>query len=200
MLDPAAQLALAEQVAEAARRSGFETALIGGAALAVHRYTRATEDIDLAANVDPYRQLGALEKMLVSEGLHACLRLPDDDDPLGGVLVVWASVDADGEPADVVEVVNFRNPGRIISTPAPAAIARSRQLPGSSLRCVTIEDLVAFKLYAGGLGDHSDIVQLLARNPDADPAEIRRVAGPFDVSGQLDSLMDQAVALKPRRP
>lgn len=199
MLDPAAQLSLAEQVAEAARRSGFETALIGGAALAVHRYTRGTEDIDLAANVDPFAQLSALERALGSAGLHTSLRLPDDEDPLGGVLVVWTSVDEDGEPADVVEVVNFYNPGRIVRTPAPVAIARSQELPGSSLRCVTIEDLVALKLYAGGLGDHADIVQLLARNPDADLAAIRKAAAPFDVAGQLDALIEQAVDSRPRR-
>jgi hypothetical protein len=90
MLDPAASLALAEQVAQAAKQLGFDTALIGAAALAVHRYTRGTD-----------------------------------------------------------------NPGRIVDTPAGAAIARAQPLPGSSLRCVTIEDLVALKLYAGGLADHA---------------------------------------------
>ncbi|MCB1636536.1 MAG: hypothetical protein KDI51_18245 [Xanthomonadales bacterium] len=39
MLDSAAALALAEQVSETARTVGFETALIGATALAVHRYT-----------------------------------------------------------------------------------------------------------------------------------------------------------------
>lgn len=200
MLDPVASLALAERVSESARRIGFETALIGGAALAVHRYTRGTEDIDLAADVDPQVQLSALEKALTSAGLHTSLRMPDDEDPLGGVLVVWASVDEAGQPADVVEVVNFHNPGRIVRTPAPMAIARSRTLPGTSLRCVSIEDLIAFKLYAGGLGDHADIMQLLARNPDADLAAIRAVAAPFDGGGYLDALIDQAAAIQRRRP
>ncbi len=40
MLDPAASLALAEQVVEAAKALGIETALIGAAALAVHRVQR----------------------------------------------------------------------------------------------------------------------------------------------------------------
>ncbi len=199
MLDPAASLALAEQVAEAAQRIGFDTALIGAAALAVHRYTRGTEDIDLAAVVDPHVQLNALERALASAGLMTCLRLPDDEVPLGGVLVVWASVDEAGEPVDGVEVVNFHNPGRIVITPAPAAIARSERLPDSPLRCVTLEDLVALKLYAGGLSDHADIVQLLAHNPDADLEAIRAAAAPFDVGGQLEALIDQATAFRPRR-
>jgi uncharacterized membrane protein len=54
MLDPAQSIALAERVVTAARQLGFETALIGAAALAVHRYTRGTEDIDLAVAVDPH--------------------------------------------------------------------------------------------------------------------------------------------------
>lgn len=194
MLDPRALLALAEQVAVAAKRIGFDTALIGAAALAVHRYTRGTEDIDLAAFVDPHRQLSALERELSASGLHTCLRLPDDEDPLGGVLQVWEFLDEAGEPADVVEVVNFHNPGRIVSTPAPAAIARAMVLPDSPLRCVMIEDLIALKLYAGGLADHADIVALLARNPDVDLAAVRKAAAPFDASDCLEGLIGQAQA------
>lgn len=199
MLDPAASLALAEQVADTARRLGFESALIGAAALAVHRYTRGTEDIDLAVVVDPHRELGTLEQVLAAGGLQTRLRLPDDEDPLGGVLTVWASVDGEGQPVDVVEVVNFHNPGRTVPTPARSAIARAQPLPGSPLRCVTIEDLVALKLYAGGLMDHADIVQLLSRNPGTDLDAIRSVAAPFDSGGYLESLIDQASAIRPRR-
>lgn len=195
MLDPATSLALAEQVAETARQLGFDSALIGAAALAVHRYTRGTEDIDLAVAVDPDRDLVAIGNALVSRGLQTRIRLPDDED-LGGMLTVWASVDEDGQPADVVEVVNFHNPLRIVSTPAKPAIARARALPGSPLRCVTIEDLIAFKLYAGGLMDHADIVELLARNPDADLATVRSVAAPFDTDGQLEALIDEAAAVR----
>lgn len=200
MLDPATSLALAEQVAATARRLGFESALIGAAALAVHRYTRGTEDIDLAVAVDPSRELVALAKALGNAGLQSRLRLPDDDDPLGGVLTVWASVDDDGQPADVVEVVNFHNPWRARPTPAAGAIARAQFLPDSPLRCVTIDDLIALKLYAGGLMDHADVVQLLAHNPDADLACVRAAAAPFDVAGQLEALIAHAAAMgTPRR-
>lgn len=192
MLDPVATLALAEQIAATARQLHFETALIGAAALAVHGYTRGTEDIDLASAIDPRTELGALEQALVSAGLHTCLRHPDDDDPLGGVLIVWATEDEDGVPVEVVEVVNFNNPGRPVHTPAAAAIARAQPLPDSALRCVRIEDLVALKLYAGGLADHADIVQLLAHNPDADLAAVRTAAAPFDLGRTLEALIEQA--------
>lgn len=196
MLDPVATLALAERVAASAREVGFETALIGAAALAVHRYARGTEDIDLAVAVNPHTQLVALDRCLLAAGLRTRLRLPDDHDPLGGVLAVWATQEPSGEIDDLVEVVNFFNPGRVVPTPARAAIARAQPLPGSTLRCVTVEDLVAFKLYAGGIGDHADIVHLLAQNPDVDPAQIRTVAAPFDASGVLDALIEQAWGLR----
>ena len=173
--------------------------MIGAAALAVHRYTRGTEDIDLAVAVDPGAQLGALQQALHSAGLNTQLRLPDDDDPLGGVLVVWRSQADDGEPVDVVEVVNFHNPWRSTPTPGPAAIVRAQPLPGSVLRCVTLEDLVALKLYAGGLSDLADIEQLLAHNPEANLSAIRSVAAPFDVAGHLDALIDRAAQSRGRR-
>lgn len=196
MLDPATSLALAEQVAETAKRLGIDSALIGAAALAVHRYTRGTEDLDLAISIDPQRDLVALEQALAAQGLKTRLRLPDDEDPLGGVLTVWATVDEDGHPADIVEVVNFHNPARVVNTPARLAIARAQRLSESALRCVTIEDLIAFKMYAGGLMDHADVIELLARNPDADIATIRSVAAPFDTDGRLDALIERAAAIR----
>ncbi len=192
MHDPAATLALAERVAETARQLGFQTALIGAAALAVHRYTRGTQDVDLAVAIDPCTQLALLQQSLDSVGLNTQLRLPDADDPLGGVLVVRNPQSDDSEGDDVVEVVNFRNPYHAASTPAPAAIARAQPLPGTSLRCVKIEDLVALKLYAGGLSDLADIEQLLAHNPEADLPAIRAAAAPFDTAGHLETLIARA--------
>jgi hypothetical protein len=44
---------------------------------------------------------------------------------------------------------------------------------GNDLRLVPIEQPVALKLYAGGSGSKSDIVELLRRNPGADIDDIR---------------------------
>lgn len=199
MIDPQASLALAEQVADAAGRLGLDSALIGAAALAVHRYTRGTEDLDLAINVDPSTQLVALQRVLASDGLQTELRLPDGDDPLGGVLVVRVLAENDEVPAALVELVNFHNPAHVVPTPAARAIARAMALSGTSLRCVTIDDLVALKLYAGGLTDYADVVQLLARNPDADLDAVREAAAPFDRQRQLESLIEQAMVLRARQ-
>lgn len=204
MPDATAILRLAERVAEAARALGFESALIGAAALAVHRYTRGTEDVGLAVAIDPDRHLRALGRNLAAQGLVTQIRMPDDDDPLGGLLSVREEDKDENTAGEVVEVVNFHNPWRPARSPARDAIARAQPLPGTSLRCVTIEDLVALKLYAGGLQDHADIVQLLARNPNVDPEILRRSAGPYDRDHVLDRLIEQAAALtgelgQPRR-
>lgn len=196
MLDPGRTLALAESVAEAAERLGIRTALIGATALGVHGYTRGTEDVDLATAVPPDTGLRALAEELTRMGLKAELRLPDDEDPLGGVLVVWVAEDAKGAATDVVEVVNFLNPARPVPNPGPLAIARAFPLEDVRLRCVALADLVALKLYAGSRSDLADIVQLLARNPDADLHALRRVAQPFDRSGCLEDLIAEARALR----
>ena len=110
--------------------------------------------------------------------------------------MVWAVVGELDEPREVVEIVIFYNPWRIARTPANAAILRSIALPTSALRCVTLEDLIALKLFAGGFSDYADIVQLLARNPDADLHLIRKTGAPFDERLQLESLIQQSAALR----
>jgi hypothetical protein len=90
--DPAAALRLAERVAEAASSLGLESALTGAAALAVHRYTRGTEDIDLAVAVDPQRQLLALERELSARGLATRIRMPDDEAPSAAYSLSGVSV------------------------------------------------------------------------------------------------------------
>lgn len=195
MLDPDKSLELAEQVARAAENLGIKTALIGASALAVHGYTRGTEVIDFAAAVPPDRLQQLLSAMRAA-GLRADLRLPDDEDPLGGVLVVWASVDENGDPTDVVEVVNFYNPLHPVANPGSQAIARAVDLEALHLRCVALADLVALKLYAGGGGDLNDVVQLLAHNPDTDLDKLRSIAQPFDKANALDALMEEAFKLR----
>lgn len=194
MLEPSKTLALAEQVSKTAEGLGIQSALIGAAALAVHGYARGTEDIDLAVAVP----LDALRQLLTASqaaGLRAELRLPDEEDALGGVLVVWASEDEEGNPTDVVEVVNFLNLLRPRNNPAAEAIARAVPLEGLQLRCVAPADLVALKLYAGSRRDLADIVELLAHNPDTDLAVLRSVAGRFDQANRLEELMAEAQSL-----
>lgn len=193
MSEPLDPLSLAERVAATADEQGIATALIGAMALAMYNYVRGTNDVDLAAAIDPRSDLIRLEQALRDLGLKTTLTKPDDTDPLGGVLKVWGTEDAEGEPVDVVEVVNFKNPFAPRRNPAFAAIRDAVPLDENTrLKCVRLPDLIALKFYAGYLKDIADIAELLARNPDADLDEIRARAKPYDKDDRLETLIAEA--------
>ena len=62
--DPSLALDAAERVADALARHGIPSALIGAAALAVHGYTRATQDLDLGTVGAPIESLRAVAEEL----------------------------------------------------------------------------------------------------------------------------------------
>jgi hypothetical protein len=184
---------LAERVVEIATGLGIQTALIGAFALAAHRYVRATLDVDLATNVDPFDELAKLERALTDAGIRTRLRQPDDEDPIGGVLRAWTRENDDEDPLDLVEVVNFRNPLRLRRNPGADAIKRAIPLDAESkLRYVRLDDLVALKLYSGSRSDLADIVEVLSRNPDADLELIRETCEPYGKSDLLETLIAEA--------
>jgi hypothetical protein len=153
-----ATMKLAEAVAFVLEQEQVPCVVIGALALAAYHYPRATEDLDLAVAVAPSR-IAALAARLRTEGWEVEARLPDADDPLGGVIDVRAP------GADLVQVVNFDNsPAGGFPRLVHEAVAGARSLKGSTLRLADLPALVAFKLYAGGPGSTSDILELLARN------------------------------------
>lgn len=179
-------LAVAERVAEAAREFGLETAIIGAIALAVHGYPRATEDLDLAIYTDPFTTLRELSGKLDALGFHAELRLPDAEDPLGGVLTVT------GDDFDTIQLVNYCNPLRGGDNPGYAAIQASEGLlPGTSLRVANLAYLVALKLYAGGVKSKLDVFELLGRNPEASRSDIRDVCARYGLADAFDALLEE---------
>lgn len=186
-------LELLERVAGAANKLGIETAVIGAVAMAAHNYVRATADADLGTYVDPYLDLGRLRDALAARGLHVELRTPDAEDPLGGVLRVWEHENADGDPIDYVDVVNFKNPhrpGHI--TPGFDAIRAAVPVEGRpTLRFVGLAHLIALKLYTGGLRDKADVIELLRHNPDADVDAIVEVARAFGLGAELQSILGE---------
>lgn len=182
-------IGLAERVSRIATELGIPTALIGATALAAHNYVRGTADIDLATAVDPFRELSALRARLDAEGLHTELRLPDEEDSLGGVLEVRTSEDEE----DAVEIVNFTNPWRTSINPGSETVRTAEPIPASAwLRCATLPCLIALKLYAGSLRDQADVVELLRHNPQADRARIREVCEKYGSANLLDGLTRQA--------
>jgi len=183
MTDPDEVIRAAEEVTGILESRGVGALVIGAVALAAHGYVRFTEDLDLGVNTD----LGTLNQVadaLQTAGFEVELREPDGQDPLGGV------VDVRG-PFGLIQIVNYggRFPAVIDGGLAAAdTVIRS----GSHLRIVPLPHLVALKLYAGGTKSRADIVELLARNPDADMAAIRDLCQNWRLRG-LDPLIEEAM-------
>jgi hypothetical protein len=166
---PSAFVALAEVVAEQLAARGIAALVIGGFALSVHNYTRATEDLDLGVLASPDLMV-ALSEALTQLGLQVEYRAPDAVDRLGGVIDV-----VDGHGA-MVQIVNFDNPpaGGFPRAIRDALAADPAPILGSTLRTIPLPQLVALKLYAGGENSLHDVKQLRLLNPDADwPAILR---------------------------
>jgi hypothetical protein len=169
-------LKVAEQVAAATEAEGGKVAVIGAMACAAWNYPRHTRDLDLGTDLDPGTAFPGIARRLRAVGLTVEERLPDGDDPLGGLLRV------EKKGLRPIELVNFYNPLRPRRNPGRRAVERAlpSRLAPSSLRLVDLPDLIALKLYAGGPKSTLDVLELLARNPELDPnalAETARLAG-----------------------
>ena len=178
-------LQVAEEVAAELERAGVPCAVIGAMALAVHKYARATEDFDLATDVDPFRALPVVAETLRLRGYQVELVTPDRDDPLGGALNI------SGADFNLVQVINFENPFARNATPATAAIrnAVAGGVGSSKLRVVTLPDLIALKLYAGGPKSRADVAELLERNPAADFTAIRSACEACHLEDAFDKIV-----------
>jgi hypothetical protein len=181
MGNPESTLRAAARVREALERKGVPCALIGALALAVHGYTRATKDLDLATFTDPFTVLREVAVELAEVGLKAEMLYPDADDPIGGALKV--------RPPNAmrIEVVNFLNPlRRPRGTLEREAIESATEQPDLGLRVVDLPHLVALKLRAGGPGDIRDVVELLRIKH---PAEVKSVCDRHKLGGALERVL-----------
>jgi hypothetical protein len=181
MVDADANLQAAEKIAELLSRHNVDAVVIGAVALAAHRYIRQTDDIDLGVNAD-VPTLRRIVASLHDAGFDAVLREPDGDDPLGGVVDVTGSF-------GLVQIVSYADRFPIVIEDAvrgASLVVRE----GSPLRIVPLAQLVALKLYAGGLKSKADIVELLARNPECDLAEVERVCDSYRLWGLKKVLED----------
>lgn len=140
---------LTEQVARRLAEESIPFALIGASALAAYGVARSTQDTDLFA-VSSRVLSQDVWQALVTAGVDVDIRRGDDDDPLLGV--VRCSVDR--QAVDVVV-------GRYQWQRAMLDRANRLSLAEMELPVVTPSDLILLKLYAGGLQDRWDILQLL---------------------------------------
>jgi len=160
----------------------IETVVIGAVALAAYRYVRQTQDLDLGVNANT-AQLRSLADLLKDKGYSVELREPDGDDPLGGVIDVRG-------PFGLVQIVSFADRFPAVIDEAVRASTLSVRA-GSPLKLVPLPHLIALKLYAGGHKAKSDIVELLARNPDLDVESVRKLCRSYRLKG-LDKLVAEA--------
>lgn len=182
MVNPAALLEAAEDVATLLQGHQVEAVVIGGAALAAYHYVRHTEDIDLGVNAS-VRTLQILASSLQKAGYPTNLYLPDQQDPLSGVIDVET-------PSGLLQIISF-------SEKFPAVIDDAIRVshlvvrPSSRLKLVPLPHLIALKLYAGGHKSKADIVELLLRNPNLDLGEVRDLCKRYRLRG-LEELIREA--------
>lgn len=163
-------------------RKGIEPLLIGAAALAAHGYARSTEDIDFGVAI-PTAEFRELFLHLERSGFRGRLNEADGADPLGGVVTLE---EAQSRP---VQIINFDNsPAGGFPALVRSAEQRAAKLEGLPGKLVTPEDLVLFKLYAGGPKSHLDIVELLTR-VELDLDALRRDAIRFRLDRQLERIL-----------
>ncbi len=181
MCNPEALLQAAEHVEQILEKFQVDAIVIGAVAMAAHRYVRLTQDIDIAINADVPR-LREIADALRAAGYQAELREPDGQDPLGGVIDVSGSF-------GLLQLISFAERFPAVVEDALRTATMTLR-PGSSLKFVPLPQLVALKLYAGGLKSKADVLELLLRNPEADREEIRSVCRRYRLDG-LDEILGE---------
>jgi hypothetical protein len=172
--DMDAALREAETISSILQQEGVESVVIGAIALAVHRYVRYTQDVDLGVNAD-LKQMRRLVEVLQAKGYDAVFHEPDGDDPLGGVIDISGSF-------GMVQIVSFadRFPAAIRDALSGEDIFTTTN---GKLRVMPIPQLVALKLYAGGWKSLADVVEMLRRNPEVDLVELGETCRKYRIRG-----------------
>lgn len=178
-----ATLAVAVEVARVLEAHEAPCAVIGAVALAVHRYPRATRDLDLGTLLRSEGDVVRVAEDLRACGLEVDVALADRDDPLGGVLTVRR------EGADPVQVVNFFNPWNGWAPAGKAALDTATPGALGALAVVDVPHLVALKLYAGGRRSALDILELLSRHSPEVLEETRAVCRTLALEAALESAL-----------
>jgi hypothetical protein len=111
------------------------------------------------------------------------LRLPDTQDPLGGVIDIET-------PRGFLQIISFADRFPAVIEDAIDS-ARTTLRPGSRLKLVPLPHLIALKLYAGGHKSKTDIVELLQRNPSLDLEESRQLCRKYHLEG-LEEMIEEA--------
>lgn len=166
-------------VVEVFDATGVRYALIGGVAKAAWGRSRATRDIDVALSIDLVR-LEHLKRQLANAHFVVVDSVGGDASDLRPDIFV--ARDPGGVPVDVL----------VAKTPFEEdAVTRSVtvKLLGHTLRVVTAEDLVFYKLLAGRPRDRDDILDVVKTQLSAEKSfdwnHLERLAAEWDVEAAL---------------
>ncbi len=155
-------------------------ALMGGLAVAAWGAPRATEDIDLLADISPSPELDA---SLRARGFDAEWRRATPDDPIPLLLRLRSP---SGPEIDVVCAT------RAWEREMLARSIRLRLPQGFEIPVLAVEDLIVLKLMAGGPGDLADVADLLGRLGPMPELEKRAAArGVSDLLRQIRASTEQ---------
>jgi len=143
---------------------GIPHALIGGLAVAVWGAPRATEDIDLLADLSPSPEL---DSALRAAGFDVEWRRGGPDDPVPLLLRLRS---ASGPEIDIVCAT------RVWEREMLGRSIRVRIPEGPETSVADVEDLIVLKLLAGGPGDLADVAELLERAGALPELEARAAA------------------------
>lgn len=138
-------------VAAVFRARSVPYALMGGLAVAAWGAPRATEDIDLLADVTPSPEL---DSALRASGFEVEWRRGAADDPIPLLLRLCGR---SGPEIDVLCAT------RAWEREMLARAVRLRLAQGLEIPVIAVEDLIVLKLLAGGPGDLADVADLLRR-------------------------------------
>ena len=153
-------------------------ALMGGFAVAAWGAPRATEDIDLLADLSPSPELATA---LRSKGFEAEWRGGAPDDPIPLLLRLRSP---SGPEIDVVCAT------RTWEREMLARSVRLRLSEGLEIPVIAVEDLIVLKLMAAGPGDLADVADLLQRAGPLPELEQRAAArGVLDLLRQVRTAM-----------
>lgn len=181
------QVAMARQIAIAIEETGNNCAMIGATALAFYGYERATEDIDLAVDVQDISGIATAIVDIIPDGIRMWVRKPDYDDPLGGVITIGEE-DEDGDlEMTYVQIINFTNPHSPKRNAAREGLA-SVGGDWGGLRVMGLPHLVALKLMTGGYQDKGDVAALLRQHPEEE-SNIRAICDRFNLLDEFTEVM-----------
>ena len=165
-------------------RLGMPYAIMGGIAVRAHGIPRPTYDVDFTLAV-PRDRLGELLEAIADRGYT----VPEQYsrgwvDTVGGMPLVKVRLFLEGRSVDADMF--------IAETPFQREVLDRRitaDVDGLSVKLVSAEDLILFKLVAARPRDLLDVQDVLFTQGELDEPYLRRWAGPLGVEAKLDEVL-----------